>query len=246
MSIGFVAPARAAGTVGYVAMGDSYSSGAGAGDYVGSGCARSANSYSALWASAHPAANYQFVACAGATTATLMRTQLPALTAATTLVSVTIGGNDVGFANVMQSCHLGGDAGCATAVNDAESKAHTILPAKLDHVYSAIKARSPHAKIVVMNYPDFYSGTASCSGISVRSQAKIDEGNGVLSDVVEAAAQRNGVVFVDARPDFAQHAVCSADSYIWGLTPGHMGDSYHPNAAGQRGGYLAAFNTVAN
>jgi lysophospholipase L1-like esterase len=245
MSIGFAAPARAAQAVNYVAMGDSYSSGAGAGNYVNSSCARSANAYSALWAQAHTAAAYTSVACTGATTATLLRSQLTALTAATTLVSLTIGGNDIGFSNVLTTCYLRGDAGCRTAVDAAEAKATTSLPTKLDQVYSAIRSRSPHARIVVMNYPDFYSGSASCAGISVRSQAAIDEGNGVLSTVIAAAAHRNGVVFADARGNFAQHEVCSGTPWISGLVPAHMGDSYHPTAAGHLGGYLTAFDSAA-
>jgi lysophospholipase L1-like esterase len=244
--VGFASPAQASPAGSYVAMGDSYSSGAGAGNYVDSGCARSANAYSALWAQAHPDVAYLSVACSGATTATLMRTQLPALTSSTTMVSLTIGGNDVGFADVLKSCYIGGDTGCTTAVDAAEQKANIALPGKLDHVFVAIKARSPHAQVVAMNYPDFYTGSAPCSGISVRSQNKINEGNGVLSDVIEAAAERNDVEFVDARGSFAQHAVCSAAPWIRGLVPARMGDSYHPTAAGHSGGYLAAFNTVAN
>jgi len=243
--VSFAAPARAARAVSYVAMGDSYSAGAGAGNYVNSGCARSANAFSALWARAHPAAAYSAVTCAGATTTSLLRSQLPTLTATSTLVSLTIGGNDIGFADVLTACYLRGDAGCRTAVDAAEEKATTVLPAKLDQVYKAIKAHAPHAQIVVMNYPDFYSGNAACAGISVRSQAKIDEGNGVLSHVTEVAARRNGVVFVDARRSFAQHTVCSADPWISGVVRAHVNDSYHPTAVGQRSGYLAAFNTVA-
>jgi hypothetical protein len=47
------APAGAQPAVRYVALGDSYSAGLGAGDYSGGSCDRSANAYSALWAAAH-------------------------------------------------------------------------------------------------------------------------------------------------------------------------------------------------
>src|SRR5262245_24790310 len=93
------APADAATAVHYVALGDSYSSGLGAGSLISSSgsCDRSTKAYSALWATAHAPASYASVACAGATTSTVNSGQLSALNATTTLVSITIGGNDVGF-----------------------------------------------------------------------------------------------------------------------------------------------------
>ena len=53
----------------YAALGDSYSSGLGAGDYLdGSGtCRRSANAYPERWAARHEPASFAFAACAGAT-----------------------------------------------------------------------------------------------------------------------------------------------------------------------------------
>ncbi|WP_303633606.1 hypothetical protein [Actinomadura madurae] len=77
----------------YVALGDSYSSGTGAGNYdPGSGsCNRSANAYPNLWAAAHATDSFTFVACSGATTTSVASGQLGALTSSTTLVSVTAG-----------------------------------------------------------------------------------------------------------------------------------------------------------
>ena len=95
-----VAPAASASSVNYVALGDSYSSGVGAGSYTSSSgsCDRSTNAYSQLWANANDPASYISVACSGATTSTVISSQLSALSASTTLVSITVGGNDVGFA----------------------------------------------------------------------------------------------------------------------------------------------------
>ncbi len=123
MLIAAAAPASAASTVHYVALGDSYSSGVGAGSYISSSgsCDRSPNAYSALWATAHAPASYTSVACSGATTTTVINTQLSALSASTTLVSITIGGNDVGFANIMETCALDGTSACVAAVQSAEN-----------------------------------------------------------------------------------------------------------------------------
>src|SRR5437763_11621742 len=64
------APAQAAAPVSYVALGDSYSAGVGAGGYEASSglCSRSPRSYTALWAGSHTVASFTSVACGGATT----------------------------------------------------------------------------------------------------------------------------------------------------------------------------------
>ena len=91
-----VVPACASSPVHYVALGDSYSSGVGAGDYTGGSCRRSSHAYSALWAAEHSPASYRSAACSGATTASVLSGQLSAVTSDTTFVTITIGGNDVG------------------------------------------------------------------------------------------------------------------------------------------------------
>ena len=81
-----LAPAQASAqsAVAYVALGDSYSSGVGAGSYIGSSgsCDRSTNSYPALWDAANQPASYVSEACSGATTATVLSSQLSALSPA--------------------------------------------------------------------------------------------------------------------------------------------------------------------
>ncbi len=65
----------------YVALGDSYSSGVGAGSYIGSSgsCDQSTKAYPALWDAASQPASYVSEACSGATTATVLSSQLSAL-----------------------------------------------------------------------------------------------------------------------------------------------------------------------
>ncbi|MDT4978774.1 MAG: hypothetical protein QOG07_653, partial [Pseudonocardiales bacterium] len=124
--LGTAAPASAAGA-GYVALGDSYSSGVGSGSYTSSSgsCLRSTLAYSQLWANTHAPASYVSLACSGAKTADVNANQLSALSTSTTLVSITIGGNDVGFAQVMQDCVIYGTSTCVNEVNAAENKART-------------------------------------------------------------------------------------------------------------------------
>ena len=94
------APAHAANS--YVALGDSYSSGTGAGSYVndGTACQRSVHAYPSLLASSQNL-SLTFRACSGATVADVTNTQLSALGSATTHVTISVGGNDAGFADVL-------------------------------------------------------------------------------------------------------------------------------------------------
>jgi|CZKW01.1.fsa_nt_gi hypothetical protein len=72
------APASAQSGVNYVALGDSYASGVGAGSYCSSSgsCDRSANAYPAPWDNANAPASYTSAACSGATTSTVISSQL--------------------------------------------------------------------------------------------------------------------------------------------------------------------------
>src|SRR5215468_915112 len=109
--LGSAIPANAATSVHYVALGDSYSSGVGAGSTSGS-CSQSPNAYPELWAAANSPASFTFAACSGATTSDVISSQLSSLNSSTTLVSISIGGNDVGFSSIMETCVLGSTSSC--------------------------------------------------------------------------------------------------------------------------------------
>ena len=245
-----VAPAANAAATNYVALGDSYSSGVGAGSYLGASgsCLRSSKAYSALWAAAHSPTSYTSVACSGATTSDVLDSQLGALKASTTLVSITVGGNDVGFATVLTDCVLYGTSRCVNEINAAETKAKATLPGLLDTVYSAIHNRSPAAHVVVLGYPRFYDlGVWYCIGLSSTSRSKINEGANVLDGVISAAAARHGFTFADVRSRFAaDHEICDGrSSWLHSVDWTDIVQSYHPTASGQSGGYLPAFTGAA-
>jgi lysophospholipase L1-like esterase len=232
-----------ASTVNYVALGDSYSSGVGAGGESGS-CSRSPNAYPQLWANSHAPASFAFVACSGAKTTDVSANQISALSSATTLVSITIGGNDLGFSQVMIDCNLYSDSTCVNEINAAENTARTQLPGWLDTLYSQIRSRAPSAKVVVLDYPRFYDLSASwyCPGLSYTKRSKINEGADVLDSVINTEATKYGFPFADVRPAFANgHEICDYGSeWLHSVDWSNLGDSYHPNASGQSGGYLPA------
>jgi len=245
------APAGAATTAGppavnYVALGDSYSSGLGAGSYISSSgsCDRSTVAYSALWARANHPFSYVSVACAGATTSSVISGQLSALSSQTTLVSITVGGNDVGFENVMETCVLESTSSCVSAVSTAESQASTILPGNMDRVLSAISAAAPNARVVVLGYPALYdlSRSSVCLGLSTTDRNALNQGASLLDQVIQAAAARHGDVFGDVRGTFTGHQICDGgSSWLHSVNIFDISESYHPTAAGQSGGYEPVF-----
>jgi lysophospholipase L1-like esterase len=241
-------PAFAAPGDRYVALGDSYASGVGAGNYISSSgsCLRSTSAYSALWAAANSPASYTSVACSGATTTSVGSSQLSALSSTTTLVSLTVGGNDVGFSNIMETCALEGTTACVNAVQAAEDIAQSTLPGLLDTLYSAIRAAAPYARVVVVDYPDFYQLHTFCIGLSETSHEKLDEGIDILDGVINAAAGRHGFVFADVRAIFVGHQLCSGGTkWLHALNFTDITESYHPTASGQSGGYLPVFTSNA-
>ena len=198
----------------YVALGDSYSSGVGAGSYIGSSgsCDQSTKAYPALWDAANQPAAYVSEACSGATTATVLSSQLSALSTATTLVSITVGGNDVGFSSVMETCVLLPTSSCVSAVNNAESLMASQLPGELDSVLNAIKADAPHARVVVLDYPDLYdlSRSSFCIGLSTTDRTDLNAAANEWQEgrsAVAGPARRHTCRYPRLGGDVARHRV---------------------------------------
>jgi lysophospholipase L1-like esterase len=205
---------------------------------------RSQRSYPPLWVAAHATDTFRFVACGGAVTADVMNEQISALDAGTTMVTITIGGNDAGFADVVITCQFGSDSACASAVNNGRAFATTELPGRLDRTYAAIRGRAPNAQLVVLGYPRLFELTRTCGllGMSLYKRTIINEGADLLAQVISDRARAAGAVFVDTRPTFAGHGVCASSPWINGVAA--LTGAYHPNASGYRSGYLAALTSV--
>ena len=246
--IAAAAPASAAGGVRYVALGDSYSSGLGAGGMISSSgsCDRSSNAYSQLWTNAHHPASYASVACSGATTSTVISTQLSALSAATTLVSITVGGNDVGFSSTMETCVLRSTSTCVAAIQADEAQVRSALPGELNSVLGDIAGAAPAARVIVLGYPDLYdlSKSSSCIGLSTTDRTDLNQAAGELDAAIQAAAAAHGDAYVDVRPAFAGHNICDSSPWLHSVNILDVSESYHPTAAGQADGYLPAFTAA--
>ena len=246
-AVPFLTAATTAGSQ-YVALGDSYSSGLGAGSYGSSGsCYRSADAYPRLWANAHPSDSFAFVACAGATTTDVISSQLSALGPGTSLVSITIGGNDVGFATVMETCVLGSTSDCVNAVDHAEYLAKTQLPGKLSTLFTDIRSDAPNARVVVLGYPDFYdlSHSQYCIGLSTTDRTDLNNGANVLDSVISTAAGQAGFHYADVRSAFSGHEICDWNSWLHSVDWTFLEASYHPTSNGQADAYYPVFASAA-
>jgi lysophospholipase L1-like esterase len=234
--------AQAAGA--YVALGDSYSSGVGAGSYTSESgsCKRSTNAYPQLWANANSPSSFAFVACGGATTSSVRSGQLGSLNSSTSLVSVTAGGNDAGFADVMTTCVISSNSVCTDRINTARSYITNTLPGNLNSLYADIKNRAPNARVVVLGYPKFYDVAAVCVGLSDTKRTAINAAADHLNSVISQRAAAYGFRFGDVRPTFTGHEICSGSSWLHSVNWANIGESYHPKAAGQSGGYLPVLN----
>ncbi|MFD1829753.1 MULTISPECIES: SGNH/GDSL hydrolase family protein [Streptomyces] len=243
-----VASAQEAAATSYVALGDSYSSGVGAGDYdsASGSCKRSNRAYPVLWKNANAPSSFHFTACSGARTTDVINNQLGPLNSGTSLVSLSVGGNDAGFADAMTTCVLQGESACVSRINQAREYIANTLPGRLDAVYSAIRGKAPNARVVVLNYPRFYKLNGSCwVGLSETSRAAINAAADHLSDVIAKRVADHGFTFGDVRGRFTGHEICSSDSWLHSVDWLNITNSYHPKAAGQSGGYYPVLEGIA-
>jgi lysophospholipase L1-like esterase len=235
-------PAAAASSVDYVAMGDSYSSGVGAPGQTGL-CLRSPNSYAAQWAKKNDPASFRTVACGGAETRDVLLLQVPFLSRRTDLITISIGGNDAGFAPSVISCTLGSDASCAATVASARAVITGTLPGALDRTYRAIRTRAPNARVIVMGYPrlfDVTTATCGIAGLSITKRRLLNGGADDLAEIIRGRAEAAGFTYVDVRDRFDGHGACAASPWINALTIIPPQDSFHPNTSGYTSGYLPA------
>ncbi|WP_199546990.1 SGNH/GDSL hydrolase family protein [Streptomyces sp. N35] len=232
----------------YVALGDSYSSGVGAGSYdsASGNCKRSTRAYPRLWANENAPASFHFDACSGATTDNVLNSQLGHLSSTTTLVSISIGGNDAGFADVMTTCVLQSESSCINRINQAKAYVDTTLPGRLDSTYNAIRSRASAAHVVVLGYPRFYKLGGSClAGLTENERAAINSAADHLNAATAKRAADHGFTWASVVPAFTGHEICSGSPWLHSVKWTNIGESYHPTASGQSGGYLPTFRAVA-
>jgi lysophospholipase L1-like esterase len=225
------------------ALGDSYSSGEGNPpfDPAADGCDRSAQAWPLLAAAdlGWRAAN---LACSGAQTndvVTSFKGQ-PAQTDALAklrprpdVVTITIGGNDAGFAKVLGTCFV---TDCAGVIPAAETAILTVLPDRLADTYSAVEAAAPRAKLVVVGYPRLFpahqSEVTGCPWLTDAERRGLNAAAKLLNGVIAVEAWLAGAKYVDVSRTLEGHELCTSDSWLVPLTA--PSGAAHPTAEGQQ------------
>lgn len=231
------AASRPSAAPAYTALGDSYSSGLGARVYYrdGTACYRSPKTYGALLAVDYDL-SVTLVACSGAQTADVVRDQLTSLNPSTRYVTMTIGGNDVGFSSALTICALPGWLGnCRHQVDAGLAVLRRDLPDRLDRLLGSIRSRAPRARVVVAGYPHLFNGTDCNAGtfFSRHDEDRINRATDELDALIESRTKAAGFTFVPVVDTFDGHAVCDRAEWINGLSFPVI-DSFHPNTAGYR------------
>ncbi|MGW1198043.1 SGNH/GDSL hydrolase family protein [Streptomyces sp. NPDC002536] len=266
------APAHAADADGvpagtYVALGDSYAAGAGVPAQSAGLCMRSSRNYGHIVAetlardasSAASVSSYKDVTCAAAKVGALTSTQtdagipvngpqLDAVTRDTGLVTLTIGGNnlgttDLGFVDVVAVCATLSvtnpfGAPCRDHYGDTLDKRLDAAAPQLAAALQRIHAKAPRAKVLVPGYPAVLPDDArtclfkmpATTGDLTYLRSVI----GKLNDMVSTTATANGATYVDTLSATKGHDACSSDRWIEGILPTKPALSLHPNATGER------------
>jgi lysophospholipase L1-like esterase len=219
----------------YDALGDSFASGFGVPPY--GACGRSDSAYAVQLDGRMKVDLDDFPACAGATTTSLVTGgQLDALDGDTDLVTISIGGNDIGWSSTVGACLLGTDDQCAGSIALTRAKITSDLPAKLGSVYDQVAARAPGARVLVTGYPHLFSPEyGAYLGASPAEQGALNNGADLLNGVLAEAAADHGFGFVDVTKRFLDHGANASDPWLHGLDSA----AFHPNAEGYEA-YTAA------
>jgi lysophospholipase L1-like esterase len=233
---GFVtvgAPTAAAGPTGtlqYVALGDSYAAGVGAPPYSGS-CSQSNNGYPELLDSEKHIHLQVNATCAGATTSTVADTQLSELTPGIELVTLTVGGNDLGFRGLAGPCLAGTQEDCLKAIGAAEGKLSG-LGGVLTELYGDVAEAAPKALIVVTGYPYLLEPDQSDDAITAFNGATTALNTTIANAVI--ATHNDNIVYFDATVPFKDHGIGGDPDDDFINSPTDVVEDFHPNAAGYR------------
>jgi len=252
------APAAAgAAAPAYVAVGDSYAAGPGIPDQTLSppGCLRSDHDYAHLVASSLGLSLHD-ASCAGATTADVTAAQsIPggtnepqdaALGRTTTAVTVQMGGNDIGFAAIIEGCATAWPFGspCKNRYDPGGTdQLRTRIDATAPKVATdvrTIRALAPQATVFVVGYPDILPAAGlGCWPVMPFAFADISYLNGTevaLNAMLQRVAAANGAVYVDTYTPGADHNACTAPWTRWiePIVPLAAAAPVHPNARGMQ------------
>jgi lysophospholipase L1-like esterase len=241
----------------FTALGDSYA----AGPLIPLplspfGCLKSSNNYGHIAQRTLAYAEYRDATCSGAETEDMTQAQnvspgpnppqFDSLSGDNQLVTVTIGGNDIGFSSIAEDCvsiiPFGSpckDQYTAGGQDEISRRIAETAP-KVDAVLDGIRAHSPGTRILVVNYSAIFPQTGNgcypqmpvARGDVPYMRAKQEELNAMLAQ--QAAA--NGARLVDVYAASVGHSACAAPGVRWvePFIPANAAAPLHPNLLGMR------------
>jgi hypothetical protein len=245
----------------FVALGDSFA----AGDLIPAspsgapaGCLRSSHDYGA---DAAAALGITFInaTCTGATIADMTRPQsvllgtnppqLSFLAADDSVVTLTIGGDDIGFLGILETCatlSLTDPFGHPCQQHYAAGGTDRLLAAigatapKVAAVLQQIHVRAPQARVLLVGYPDILPSTGDgCWPLVPFAFGDVPYLRDIelaVDQMLAGAAAANGATFVDTYTPTTGHDACQAAGVkdVEGLVPTSPAYPFHPNQRGQQ------------
>jgi GDSL-like Lipase/Acylhydrolase family len=245
----------------YTALGDSYASGPLIPNQSLSplGCLRSDHNYAHL-AAAAKGLTLTDVSCSGATTNDMTEAQnvepgpnppqFNGLSASTNVVSVTIGGNDIGFTEIIENC-ITYNPFSTPCKNQYDPGGHDLLAEriagatpKVAAVLQGIHAHAPSARVFVVNYPDILPTGSGCwptVPLAFGDVPFLHATEEHLNAMLAAQAAANNATVVDWYSASVGHDSCQSSGTRWvePVIPGELAYPVHPNRAGMAGGAVA-------
>jgi lysophospholipase L1-like esterase len=260
--------AASASAARYVALGDSYV----AGPFIPNpllplGCLKSDRNYPHL--AAPSIGPLRDPSCSGARTDHMTSPQnvdpdgpnppqFNALEASTEVVSLTIGGNDIGFSEIAQGCitYNPFSSPCRskyTAGGKDQISARIAATApKVAAVLQGIDARSPNARVYIVDYPAIFPETGNgCwprMPVSFTDAPYLRAKQRELNAMLATQAAANGATLVSWYQASIGHDACKSSSVRWvePLVPGDFAAPIHPNRRGMEGAAKALVAVVGS
>lgn len=252
-----VAPATAGAQSSWVGLGDSFAAGPLIPDQVSPlGCLKSNRNF-ARQAASRLGRTITDVSCSGARTVHMTQTQnvdpgpnppqFDALTSATRTVTVQIGGNDIGFSEILQACVTWNpfDSPCdddyRPSGRDVISERISATAPLVAGVLQGIRTRAPAARVLVVNYaailPETGSGCWPQVPLAFSDVPYLRAKQKQLNAMIAQQAAANGAVLVDAYTASIGRDACKGSSTRWvePLVPGTTAAPFHPNLRGMTG-----------
>ncbi len=245
----------------YVALGDSYTSGPAIPnqDIAAGQCYRSDHNYPHLVAPTLGATAFRDASCSGAQTKDMTGIQaadvgpdnppqFDRLDANTRLVTLGIGGNDIGFVSIFEDCasptptgHPCQDHYVVNGHDELRQRITATAP-KIAAVLQGIKARSSKARILVVGYPAIFPDTGTgCWPQMPLAPDDVPYLRGIekaLNGMLARTAAANHATYVDTYTPSLGHDACqplTINRWIEPVVPNQPAAPVHPNAAGERG-----------